>query len=340
MKKIYTTILFVFAFVALNAQVTIYDSTFDEASYGAATPTNLNTHADWAAGHFNNANTWQIDFANTQIWTGANYAYSSLSSTPITASSGDVITITAVMLLGYNNQDWFDANRAYTLVGLAAAGPPSQTQASTEREGVTLNFVDATNTLEANSAGATAFTTSPTVAAGTVSVDKAPFEVIIEITVGADAASSSKSVRLRRLSTVPVVGTTETTGIRPLVYDALVGSGAYYFNWALGFFEAGAGNISRILQDSLKIVRNGAVLSTNKNNAFEFSMYPNPVKDELRINTKEPLQKIEVFDLLGKSVLSLDNVSESIDVSALTKSLYIVKLTSANGVSTKKFVKQ
>ena len=196
-------------------------------------------------------------------------------------------------------------------------------------------------TREAISVGGTAFTTNPTVAAGTVSVDKAPFEVIIEITVGANAASSSKSVRLRRLNTVPVVGTTETTGIRPLVYDALVGEdGAYYFNWALGFYEVGAGNISRILQDSLKIVRNGAVLSTNKNNAFEFSMYPNPVKDELYINTKEPLQKIEVFDLLGKSVLSLNNVSESIDVSALTKSLYIVKLTSTNGVSTKKFVKQ
>jgi hypothetical protein len=88
------------------------------------------------------------------------------------------------------------------------------------------------------------------------------------------------------------------------------------------------------------LVSTSTTLSTNENNAFEFSMYPNPVKDELRINTKEPLQKIEVFDLLGKSVLSLDNVSESIDVSALTKSLYIVKLTSANGVSTKKFVKQ
>jgi hypothetical protein len=87
-------------------------------------------------------------------------------------------------------------------------------------------------------------------------------------------------------------------------------------------------------------IGSSGTLSTTSKAAFEFSTYPNPVKDVLHINTKESLQKVEVYDLLGKSVLSVKNVSESIDVSSLSKSIYIVKLTSTNGVSTKKFVKE
>lgn len=81
-------------------------------------------------------------------------------------------------------------------------------------------------------------------------------------------------------------------------------------------------------------------LSTSNKNAFEFAMYPNPVKDKLHINTRETIEKIEIFDLLGKRVLTSEMVSETVDVSSLNKALYIVKLSSDNGVSTKKFIKK
>ncbi|MDO7173100.1 T9SS type A sorting domain-containing protein [Mariniflexile sp. AS56] len=87
-------------------------------------------------------------------------------------------------------------------------------------------------------------------------------------------------------------------------------------------------------------IGSSGTLSTTTNTAFEFSTYPNPAKDVLYINTKEPLQKVEVYDLLGKNVLSVKNNTEHINVSSLNKSLYILKLTSANGVSTKKFIKE
>ena len=70
------------------------------------------------------------------------------------------------------------------------------------------------------------------------------------------------------------------------------------------------------------------------------SIYPNPVKNQLFINSQETIQSVEVFNLLGKRVLSTTHVNGSLDVSSLSKSVYILKLTSNNGVSTKRFVKQ
>lgn len=98
-------------------------------------------------------------------------------------------------------------------------------------------------------------------------------------------------------------------------------------------------NADAILVHNIVVSTNNT-LSTKGKNAFEFSMYPNPVKDVLHINTLEAIQKVEVFDLLGKSVLTKHNVLDQISVSTLSKSLYVVKLTSANGVSTKKFIKE
>jgi len=86
--------------------------------------------------------------------------------------------------------------------------------------------------------------------------------------------------------------------------------------------------------------QSSATLSNDDKNAFKFKTYPNPVRDVLNINTLEPIQKVEVFDLLGKSVLTKYNVMERLDVSNLKSALYLVRLTSENGISTKKFIKK
>ncbi|CAH8284169.1 putative secreted protein (Por secretion system target) [Mariniflexile fucanivorans] len=113
-------------------------------------------------------------------------------------------------------------------------------------------------------------------------------------------------------------------------------------NWQIVFRKADGTALTD--QGTIKVdnilLSTSTTLSSNSKTAFEFSTYPNPVQDVLHINTKEPLQKVEVYDLLGKNVLSFKIVSEQINVSSLSKSLYILKLTSASGVSTKKFIKE
>lgn len=68
-------------------------------------------------------------------------------------------------------------------------------------------------------------------------------------------------------------------------------------------------------------------------------MHPNPANTILNITSSETsLQTIEIYDTLGKKVLKTSQ--ETIDISNLTKGLYIIKIQGAdNRIATKKFIK-
>lgn len=71
------------------------------------------------------------------------------------------------------------------------------------------------------------------------------------------------------------------------------------------------------------------------------SVYPNPVKNTLNIslNTATELQKVEVYNMLGKKVLS--TTTTHLNTSSLSSGLYLLKITStSNKVGVKKFVKK
>ena len=76
----------------------------------------------------------------------------------------------------------------------------------------------------------------------------------------------------------------------------------------------------------------------NTNNTI--SLYPNPTKEVLNINSSNSITKIEVYDLLGKKVASNNNAS-NVNVAALGKGAYIVKVVQENGsVVAKQFIKE
>ena len=344
MKNIYLSILCISAFgLCTNAQE-IFNTDFSEASYDVAeVQTDLDAHPDWRADHFTNTNataTWNAN-TNDQILTGSNFAYSILN-VPITAVDGDVITITSVIMLGFDNQA-FDTtqDRTMVLVGLSPEAAPTQSSVlGASREGVSVRTLfDGSGTIDLSNAGGTGnFTTNPSIS----QADKSAYEVIIEYTIGADAASSSKSVRLRNVGTSNETSSIESLGgIRDEIYTAFTGTGAYYFNWALQFSQAGAGNINRIVNNRVNITRDSAVLSTPEVTITPeaFILYPNPVNDQLHIRSNAAVEKIEIFDYLGRTVLSTKNASDAINVSSLKSSAYIIRLTTANGVESKKFIK-
>ena len=70
----------------------------------------------------------------------------------------------------------------------------------------------------------------------------------------------------------------------------------------------------------------------------DVKMYPNPVENQLFFSSKETLNKVEIYNLLGKKVLSTTNTN-AIDISSLNKSVYLVKISSDKGTTTKKLVK-
>lgn len=87
---------------------------------------------------------------------------------------------------------------------------------------------------------------------------------------------------------------------------------------------------------------NVATASVDNNELLGFSMYPNPASNRLNISAKETIQNADIFNVLGKRVMSLDinKSSESIDISGLTSGIYLVKYNVNGTVGTAKFIKQ
>lgn len=74
----------------------------------------------------------------------------------------------------------------------------------------------------------------------------------------------------------------------------------------------------------------------------EVSIYPNPVKDVLNIDLKTNQGNVKIFDLSGKVIKTATvNKSGSVDVSKLSKGMYMVEITTnGNTKVTKKIIKE
>ncbi|MFK5856336.1 MAG: T9SS type A sorting domain-containing protein, partial [Bacteroidota bacterium] len=75
--------------------------------------------------------------------------------------------------------------------------------------------------------------------------------------------------------------------------------------------------------------------------AITFSMYPNPVENELTIGNLQDVKLIEIFSITGKRVNVIENILTSkvtISTSELSGGIYFVAVH-GNSVQTSKFIK-
>lgn len=74
----------------------------------------------------------------------------------------------------------------------------------------------------------------------------------------------------------------------------------------------------------------------------EFKIIQNPAKSKLMLSLPNSEVKLDVFDILGKKILSkqLSGLTSSIDVSKWNNGVYLIRVTSNLGTQTKRFVKQ
>ena len=71
------------------------------------------------------------------------------------------------------------------------------------------------------------------------------------------------------------------------------------------------------------------------------NIYPNPIKNELRIKTENiVVERVEIVDLLGKAIITLKSGFEFIDVNHLNNGIYFVKIYTNNDIITRKVIKQ
>jgi len=82
--------------------------------------------------------------------------------------------------------------------------------------------------------------------------------------------------------------------------------------------------------------------SSNIANEANISIYPNPVKNSLNIDSKEMIENIQIFNYLGSLVFEqkCNNSSVKLNTSDFIKGMYLVRINSINGTSTKRLVIQ
>lgn len=72
------------------------------------------------------------------------------------------------------------------------------------------------------------------------------------------------------------------------------------------------------------------------------SIYPNPVNEKLTIETNgNAIESVSVFNSLGQKIgdSAVDSATKTVNVSALSEGTYFLKLTTASGQETKRFIK-
>ena len=73
-----------------------------------------------------------------------------------------------------------------------------------------------------------------------------------------------------------------------------------------------------------------------------FTLYPNPAKDILNIQSKQDvaINSVEIYNQLGQIVMASTNTLNTIDVSNLASGTYFVKINTQKGSANVKFVKE
>ena len=70
----------------------------------------------------------------------------------------------------------------------------------------------------------------------------------------------------------------------------------------------------------------------------KFKLSPNPASKNIKITTKEKIDKIELFSTLGQKVLTTLDVNENIDISQLKTGLYLMKIYANQKIASKKVI--
>ena len=86
----------------------------------------------------------------------------------------------------------------------------------------------------------------------------------------------------------------------------------------------------------------GTALAVNKFDKVSLNAYPNPTKTSWNITSNDDITSVQVYDMLGKSVYAKTTTSKELSINAaeLSKGMYFAKVSTANGTSTVKLVKE
>ncbi|KGL61793.1 T9SS type A sorting domain-containing protein [Polaribacter sp. Hel1_85] len=103
------------------------------------------------------------------------------------------------------------------------------------------------------------------------------------------------------------------------------------YTWSTGDQE--------IRVDYLSLTNEGATASVNDIFSSKISIYPNPANEFVQISTDETITGMEVYNLIGKKVISSSKlINNKLDVSNLSKGVYVLKVMSNDLVGSRKII--
>lgn len=79
------------------------------------------------------------------------------------------------------------------------------------------------------------------------------------------------------------------------------------------------------------------MIGTEENIFVSFNLYPNPTKNSINIQVKEPLELVQIYSMQG--ILVKETSKTNIDVSNLSSGLYLLKVSIQDRIVSKKFIK-
>jgi hypothetical protein len=134
-----------------------------------------------------------------------------------------------------------------------------------------------------------------------------------------NASKSSSTNDTFTTNTFDFIATTTTAVIYVRSTDAIDGSNEVFF-------------------DNISLVKK-ATASINDVFSSKISIYPNPANDFLQVSSEETITGIEVYNLIGKKVISKSKlINNKIDVSHLSKGVYVLKVLSNDIVGSRKII--
>ena len=139
------------------------------------------------------------------------------------------------------------------------------------------------------------------------------------------------------------IGCSVGSGGESLTLTGLTANATYYVRvWSDGVLPPAPPETGRV-EGTFNITVSDATLSTSEIDNFQaFNYYPNPVKNELILESQNTIAKVRVFNLLGQVVITdTPNVtSKNIDMTQLQAGAYFVEVTIGNTTKTIRIIRE
>jgi choice-of-anchor B domain-containing protein len=153
--------------------------------------------------------------------------------------------------------------------------------------------------------------------------------------IGNDMFLASYTAGLRILNTANITTTNTLTEVG--YFDTYPSTNAAQFNgvWNTYPFYPSGSIIMSDINTGLFIVKKSASLATNNFEKNDFKLSPNPAQNIVTIESNTKIEKIEIFDILGKLVMTDTNLYTkfmNLDISKLNSGIYVVKVNNASSL--------